>query len=348
MLHAARASAPRAAAPPSPRQFLIDTSAIKIVRNSPENNALNFSNRSKIACLPAPFAHVLRSRNHDSPVTYHGSRFTNHQSLLTKRAFLIATQILETDLTPSQQTRKHFLIATFYGSLVQASNSATRVSIAESSVAAAKYLSQFTSGKPMRVAWAGSCSRSSLAWRPGNSVRASKTTRCSGSCQRCVRSCARMAVRAAVRAAESSMQGDGLLQSARRILDSRPRLNTGTSEKEDCWGIPMGTPRTCNGSLCRAGNYRPDEVNAVNSYRDAEDRRDFTRQWRDAQSFGAGTDQDGRATLALRRKRKSKFQTRAGFDSNIRVEKDPGTGDVSQLPGVELQRAVLGHTNLYG
>jgi hypothetical protein len=91
MLHAARASAPRAAAPPSPRQFLIDTSAIKIARNSPENNTLNFSNRSKIASLPAPLAHVLHSKNHDSPVTYHRSRFTNHQSLLTSHAFLIAT-----------------------------------------------------------------------------------------------------------------------------------------------------------------------------------------------------------------------------------------------------------------
>ncbi len=110
----------------------------------------------------------------------------------------------------------------------------------------------------------------------------------------------------------------------------------------------MGTPRTCDGSLCCAGNYRPDEVNAVNSYRDAEDRRDFTRQWRAAQSFGARTDQDGRATLALRRKRKSKFQTGACRDGDIGVEKDPGTGDVSQLPSVELQRAVLGHTHLYG
>jgi hypothetical protein len=36
----------------------------------------------------------------------------------------------------------------------------------------------------MRVAWAGSCSRRSENWRPGNAVRASKTTRCSGSCQR--------------------------------------------------------------------------------------------------------------------------------------------------------------------
>jgi hypothetical protein len=72
MLHAARASAPRAASP-SIRHFLIDSSAIKSARNPPENNALNFSNRSKIACLPAPFAHVLSSKNHDSPVTYHGS-----------------------------------------------------------------------------------------------------------------------------------------------------------------------------------------------------------------------------------------------------------------------------------
>jgi hypothetical protein len=102
----------------------------------------------------------------------------------------------------------------------------------------------------MRVAWAGSCSRSSLASRPGNRVRASKTTRCSGSCQRCVRRSARMVVRFAARAAGSSMRGDRLLHIARRILDSRsrPRLNTGTGEREDCWGAPMGTPRTLDGS----------------------------------------------------------------------------------------------------
>jgi hypothetical protein len=44
MVHAARASAARAMAPPSTRHFLIGLSAIKNARNSPENNALNFSN----------------------------------------------------------------------------------------------------------------------------------------------------------------------------------------------------------------------------------------------------------------------------------------------------------------
>ncbi len=83
------------------------------------------------------------------------------------------------------------------------SSSATRVSSAESSAGAA----QFTPGKPMRVAWAGSCSRSSVAERDGRAVRASKTTRCSGSCQRCGRSFARMVARVA----GPSMRGDSLL-----------------------------------------------------------------------------------------------------------------------------------------
>jgi hypothetical protein len=44
----------------------------------------------------------------------HVSRTTNHQSLLTNHAFLIATRPeLEIELTHSQQTRKLFLIATF-------------------------------------------------------------------------------------------------------------------------------------------------------------------------------------------------------------------------------------------
>ena len=91
MVHAASASAPRAATPPSPRRFLIDSPAIRIARNSPENNTLIFSNRSKIASLPAPFARALRSKNHDSRGRYHASRLTNHRSLLTSHAFLIAT-----------------------------------------------------------------------------------------------------------------------------------------------------------------------------------------------------------------------------------------------------------------
>lgn len=91
MVHAASASAPRAATPPSPRRFLIDSPAIRIARNSPENNTLIFSNPSKIASLPAPFARALRSKNHDSRGRYHASRLTNHRSLLTSHAFLIAT-----------------------------------------------------------------------------------------------------------------------------------------------------------------------------------------------------------------------------------------------------------------
>jgi hypothetical protein len=112
MVHAARAATASAPAPLSSRHFLIGVDAIKNARNSPENNALNFSNRPAIACLHAPFSHVPRSKHHHSPVKHCASRFTNHQSLVDNRATLIATQILNLDLTPSQQTRKHFLIGT--------------------------------------------------------------------------------------------------------------------------------------------------------------------------------------------------------------------------------------------
>jgi hypothetical protein len=48
----------------------------------------------------------------------HVSRTTNHQSHFSTHAFLIATrQLLEIELTSSQQTRKHFPIATFYACL---------------------------------------------------------------------------------------------------------------------------------------------------------------------------------------------------------------------------------------
>ena len=114
MVHAARASTASARGPLSARDFLIGSAAIKNARNSPENNALHFSNRLKTANCSARFSDVSRPQNHDSPVTHHASRFTNHQSRLTNHAFLIASgQILKIALTRSQQTRKHFLIASF-------------------------------------------------------------------------------------------------------------------------------------------------------------------------------------------------------------------------------------------
>jgi hypothetical protein len=97
MANAARTSTASASAPLSTRHFLIGCSPIKNARNSRENNALDFSNRPKIACLHARFSHVLRSKNHHSPETYRASRFTDHQSLLTNHVFLIATQILNID-----------------------------------------------------------------------------------------------------------------------------------------------------------------------------------------------------------------------------------------------------------
>src|SRR5271156_6385318 len=200
----------------------------------------------------------------------------------------------------------------------------------------------------MRVAWAGSCWRSSATFRPGSSVRASKTTRCSGPCQRWARSCARIAGRAARADAWSVPEGsnaDGLVQRARRILDSRSN-GSGTERKELLGSTELGSP-ILRWRLCCAGNHGPHESDAVDGYCDSVHWRCFARDLRAAKSFCTGTDQDGRAPLSLRRKRKSKFQTRAGLDGNIGVKENPGTGDIAQLAGVILQRAVLRHTDLY-
>jgi len=122
MVHASRASTASAPAPFSARHFLIGRSAIKNARNSPEINALDFSNRPIKACLRAPFPRVSRPKYHHLPETYRGSLITNHQSLLTNHAFLIASrQILKIRLTPTQQTRKLFLIASFSASSAPAS-----------------------------------------------------------------------------------------------------------------------------------------------------------------------------------------------------------------------------------
>jgi hypothetical protein len=112
-------------------------------------------------------------------------------------------------------------------------------------------------------------------------------------------------------------------------------------------GSAEGSSPILRRSLSRAGNHRSHEIDAVDGHCDAVYWRGFARNLRTAKSLGASTDQNGRATLALRRKRKSEFQTRAGLDGNIGVKEDAGTGDISQLPGVILQRAVLGHTDLY-
>jgi hypothetical protein len=90
MVHAARASTASAPAPLPTHHFLIGHAAIKNARNSPENNALDFSNRLKTAICSARFSQVLRPR--ESRFTGRGSRFITHQSRLTNHAFLIASQ----------------------------------------------------------------------------------------------------------------------------------------------------------------------------------------------------------------------------------------------------------------
>jgi hypothetical protein len=105
MVHAARASTAGAPAPLTTRHFLFGLAVIKNSCNSPENNALNFSNRLKNACSRA------HSAPQKSPITTQKSAIAS--SHLPFPPFLIATQILDIELTPSQQTRKHFLIATF-------------------------------------------------------------------------------------------------------------------------------------------------------------------------------------------------------------------------------------------
>jgi hypothetical protein len=122
MVHAARATTASATAPPSPRHLLINVTAIRIARNSPENNTLNFSNRPENACFGARPSRVSRTRHHESPVAGCGSRFTNHQSPPTNHAMLIATQLLNISVTRSQQTRKHFLIDTKYDTFAPAAH----------------------------------------------------------------------------------------------------------------------------------------------------------------------------------------------------------------------------------
>jgi len=82
------------------RAILIGRAPIRNQRISLKQHAMPFSNRSKRAGLRPRFSKVLHA--------------TKHEEHRASHAFLIATQILGIALTHSQQTRKHFLIATIF------------------------------------------------------------------------------------------------------------------------------------------------------------------------------------------------------------------------------------------
>jgi hypothetical protein len=108
MVDAARASVLRVAAPPCPIQSLAkhNRKPLQLTENKHQRpRSIASFCRNLLPPPPHP-------TNDDLPFTYHASWFTDHQLLLTHDAFLIATQILDIELTRSQQTRKHFLIAT--------------------------------------------------------------------------------------------------------------------------------------------------------------------------------------------------------------------------------------------
>jgi hypothetical protein len=92
---------------PRTRPFLINYAAIRIARKFHKNNVLAFSDRLKFACSGAV------SSPYQRPVTNHEAFLASSHARFSR--LLIATQILEIKPTRSQQTRKHFLIATFSG-----------------------------------------------------------------------------------------------------------------------------------------------------------------------------------------------------------------------------------------
>jgi hypothetical protein len=85
MVRAALASKASAPAPLSARHFLIGCAPIKNAGNSPENNALDFSNRLKKACLGARFSHVCAPRItiHCLRIALRASLISNHYSPIT-------------------------------------------------------------------------------------------------------------------------------------------------------------------------------------------------------------------------------------------------------------------------
>ena len=88
MVHAARASAPRILAPPSPNQSLAkhNRKPLQLTENKSQRpKSIASFCRNLPARPPHPATHHYRSTNHDSLLT-------NHQSLLANPAFLIASR----------------------------------------------------------------------------------------------------------------------------------------------------------------------------------------------------------------------------------------------------------------
>jgi hypothetical protein len=81
------------------RAILINCAPIRNPSIPLKQNTMSFFDWLKSACLRPCFSHVLHS--------------TNHQPYCSPHAFLIASPLLEIELTRLQQTRKQFLIASF-------------------------------------------------------------------------------------------------------------------------------------------------------------------------------------------------------------------------------------------
>jgi len=127
MVHAARASTPRATTPPSPRRSKIThrqlVSPLPTISNrhkmqlessvtSRKQTTAPNSNRHKFCPKPAPSLRPPAATTHASPLTAPKSATVSSIPLFPN--FLIASrQLLEIEPAHSQQTRKHFLIVSF-------------------------------------------------------------------------------------------------------------------------------------------------------------------------------------------------------------------------------------------
>jgi len=113
--------------------LLIGSAAIRNARNSCAINTKYSSNRYKFGCLRARCSRFFHSTNHQphratQPFLIAGACATFAPAPL--RAFLIGTPFrLKSDLTHSQQTRKHFLIGTIRPTLAPAPLSTHHLSL---------------------------------------------------------------------------------------------------------------------------------------------------------------------------------------------------------------------------
>jgi len=93
-------------------------------------------------------------------------------------------------------------------------------------------------------------------------------------------------------------------------------------------------------------DHRADQIDSVYRGGDAIKGSCFPLHNSGAQGLGAGPDQNGSLATGIARQGKSKLEASSRSDGDIGKKVEPGSGDISELRGVKLQRARIRSADL--